>query len=434
VSPADAAMAALRDEVEGLIARARAAAPAMAAASTAQKHAFLAAVADGLLHGAPGLEAANQRDVDAALAAGRSAALVDRLRLQGARLTGLAAAVREVMALADPVGAVTRGEVRPNGLEVRKQRIPLGIIGIVYEARPNVTVDAAALALKAGNTVILRGGSEARHSNAALITLLRNALQQAGLPADAVQAPASTDHRLVEVLVGVRGGLDLVIPRGGTALIEAVTEAARVPVIQHYQGVCHIFVEGTADLALAVQVAVNAKASRPAVCNAMEALLVDTAIAAEALPRLATALRQAGVQLRACPRSLAVLAATADSHGPAVTAASPADYGHEFGDLTCLVALVDGLPAALDHIRRYGSRHTEAILTRDLGAAQAFVQGVDASCVLVNASTRFNDGGCLGLGAEIGISTSKLHAYGPMGLEALTAERFVVFGQGQVRT
>jgi glutamate-5-semialdehyde dehydrogenase len=324
------------------------------------------------------------------------------------------------------VGELTGGWRRPNGLEVRRIRTPLGVIGVIYEARPNVTVDAAVLCLKAGNAVILRGSAEARNTNAILLAQVRRALAEVGLPADAAQAPESTTHEAIEALVSIPGGLDVVIPRGGPALIDAVNRAARVPVIQHYQGVCHVFVEATADLATAVEVVINAKVQRPGVCNAMEALLVDAAIADEALPTLVAALRCHGVELRACERARAVV--------PDLAPARPEDYGREFLDLVALVCVVDGIEGALAHIRRYGSNHTEAILTRDLGAANRFAREVDASCVVINASTRFNDGGCLGLGAEIGISTSRLHCYGPMGLTALTTERFVVHGDGQVRT
>ncbi len=413
--------------MDRLIAAARTTLPALAAAPSALKDRFLRALADRLRQQQPAVLAANALDVAAALEAGRSAALVDRLRLDAARLESLAKSVLEVAALPDPVGQITRGDLRPNGLEVRRQRVPIGLIGMIYEARPGVTVDAAALAVKAGNAVILRGGSESQHSNDVLAQLVREALAAVGLPQDAVQVPKTYERGLVDALVGRVGGLDLVIPRGGTALIDAVNRAARVPVIQHYQGICHVYIDASADLDMAEAIALNAKAQRPGVCNAMEALLVDAAIADTAIPRLVRALQGAGVEVRGCPQTIAL-------GGPGVTPAAEADYGCEFLDLICLCRVVDGLSGALQHIRQYGSRHTEAIVTRDLQRARDFVTGVDASCVLVNASTRFNDGGCLGLGAEIGISTNKLHAFGPMGLEALTVERFVVFGQGQVRS
>jgi glutamate-5-semialdehyde dehydrogenase len=417
----------LETETRALLQRARAAAVHLAPAPTAAKNLFLEHVARLIVEQTPAILHANATDLESAQAVGRNTAFLDRLRLTEKSLQSLAATVREVAALPDPVGAITSGSRRPNGLDVRRQRVPLGVIGMVYESRPNVTVDAAALCVKAGNAVVLRGGSEAAHSNAAFLNLLRQALLLAGLPQDAVQAPASLDHKAIDALVSVPGGLDLVIPRGGTALIDAVNRVARVPVIQHYKGVCHVFVHAAADLELAERVVVNAKAQRPGVCNAAEAILIDAAIANEAVPRLVDALRAAGVEVRGCPRTQALV-------HDRVVPATEADDGCEYLDLIALMRVVDGLQGAIDHIRAFGSLHTEAILTTDLNAAQRFVDLVDASCVMVNASTRFNDGGCLGLGAEIGISTSKLHAYGPMGLESLTTERFVVFGQGQIRT
>jgi len=416
---------ALASQVEGLLARARGAAPAIALASTAAKDAFVAATADLIEVRADAIRAANAADL--AAASDRGDAFVDRLRLDAPRLAALAASTREIVLLPDPVGAITRTVVRPNGLVVARERVPLGVIGIIYEARPNVTVDAAVLCVKAGNCAILRGGSEAYHTNLALGAVLRDALAGAGLPPDAIQLPATTDRALVDALVGRAGGLDLCIPRGGSALIAAVSAAARVPVVQHYQGVCHVYVDAAADLEMAEAIVCNAKAQRPGVCNAMEALLVDAAIAPTAVPRLCRALAALGVAIAACPRARAL--------APDCTVdATEADFGREYLSLACLCAVVDGVDGAIAHIRRHGSRHTEAIVTADAAIARRFVAAVDASCAIVNASTRFNDGGCLGLGAEIGISTTKLHAYGPMGLEALTAERFVVHGQGQVRT
>ncbi len=418
---------ALAAETRTLLAAARAAATVLAPASTQLKNAFLARTAALLLEKQQEIVEANSADLALAVAAGRNAAFVDRLRLDARAIANLARSVGEIEALPDPVGMITSGSRRPNGLEVRKQRIPIGVIGIIYESRPGVTIDAAALCIKAGNAVVLRGGSEAQRSNRILAELLREALHAAGLPADAVQVPQSQDRAAIDALVSVPGGLDLVIPRGGTALIEAVQRSARVPVIQHYQGVCHLFVHAAADLEKAARVVVNAKAQRPGVCNAVEAILVDAAIAPSAVPKLCAELRAAQVEIRGCERVQAL-------EGAAVVPATDADLGHEYLDLIVLMRVVDGLDGAIAHIRRYGSGHTEGILTEDLGAAQRFIAEVDASCVVVNASTRFNDGGCLGLGAEIGISTSKLHAYGPMGLEALTAEKYVVIGNGQVRT
>jgi glutamate-5-semialdehyde dehydrogenase len=417
----------IHTEVRAVLLRARAATAALRTASTARKNAFLQAMDGRLADHAAEIAAANAADLAEAKAAGRGAAFLDRLRLDAKGLAGLRLAVREIAALPDPVGTITSGSRRPNGLEVRRQRVPLGVIGIVYEARPNVTVDAAALCVKAGNCVVLRGGSEARRTSGVLVDHLRAALAQAGLPEDAVQQPSTFDRSAIDALVSVPAGLDVVIPRGGEALIAAVNKAARVPVIQHYKGVCHLFVHASADLDLAERVIVNAKCQRPGVCNAVEAILVDSAIASVAVPRLAVALRDRGVEVRACPRSSALAP-------DATTPAEDGDYGCEFLDLVCLMRVVDGLDGALEHIARYGSNHTEGILTRDLAAANRFVDAVDCSCAVVNASTRFNDGGQLGLGAEIGISTTKLHAYGPMGLESLTTERFVVVGDGQVRT
>lgn len=432
VSPDATSLAA---HVQELLQRARAAAAPLASASTAAKNAFLHRVAAQLHEQAEAILAANARDVQSAEASGRPAAMVDRLRLTQASLGQLASAVRDIAGQSDPVGQTTAGAIQPSGIEVRKVRIPLGVIAMIYEARPGVTIDAAALCIKAGNAVILRGGSEAQHSNAALVALLQEALQFCGLPQHAVQAPAHTDREVVDLLIGDPHGLDLVIPRGGVALIEAVSRASRVPVIQHYQGICHIYVAASADLDAAQAIVVNAKCQRPGVCNAMEALLIDAAIAPQAVPRLLAALTAAGTEVRACPQTLAIWQEAQPNAGPgAVVPAQADDYGQEFLDLRCLVAVVDGYDAAVAHIRRYGSRHTEAILSQDLTQTTRFVREVDASCVVVNASTRFNDGGCLGLGAEIGISTTKLHAYGPMGLTALTAEKFVVFGQGQVRS
>ncbi len=417
--------AAIAAEVERLIAAGRAAALALFASDRQSRQRFVHKTAALLTEQAQNLVQANARDL--AANPNLSSALRDRLRLDADRISAMARDTAAVAELPEVVGAIVGRQTMPNGLVVERQRVPLGLIAIIYEARPNVTIDAAVLSVLAGNAVILRGGSEAAHSNQALVEILRQALQFAALPPDAVQIPTTRDRGLVDALVGRPGGVDLAIPRGGTALIEAVTRAARVPVIQHYQGVCHLYVDGSADLAMATRIAVNAKAQRPGVCNAMEALLIDAAIADRAVPVLAQALHQAGVQVRGCPRTLARAAATA-------IAATDADYGREFLDLQCLCAVVDGLEGAMDHIRRYGSHHTEAIVASDPAIADAFVRGVDASCVAINASTRLNDGSCLGLGAEIGISTTKLHAYGPMGLEALTAVRFVARGQGQVRT
>ena len=415
----------LVDHTHQLLDRARRAANLLAPASTDQKNAFLDRVAALLLARTDTIVAANGRDLARGRERGLSAAFLDRLSLSEAAVQALAATVIEIRTLPDPVARITYGARRPNGLLVQRVRIPLGVIGMVYESRPNVTIDAGCLCIKAGNAVVLRGGSDASESNAALLALLRQALVDVGLPEDAAQAPAGSGHDAIQALVSVSGGLDLVIPRGGTRLIEAVNKWARVPVIQHYHGVCHLFVHAAADLRAAAAVVVNAKAQRPGVCNALEGLLIDAAIAATAAPLLVAALQEAGVQVRGCPLTRALC--------PQVVAATDDDYGREFLDLICFVRVVDGLDGAIAHIEAYGSGHTEGILTTELSAANHFVSRVQASCVVVNASTRFNDGGQLGLGAEIGISTSKLHAYGPMGLESLTAEKYVVMGDNHVR-
>ena len=417
---------ALLAETRAVLQRARQASWAMAEASGEQKNRWLRHCAQKLLAERDAIVAANQIDLENASNAGRSAAMVDRLRLDDRGIAGLVAALHEIAALPNPVGRLTAGEVRPEGFEVRRQRVPLGVIGMVYESRPNVTVDAAALCLKAGNAVVLRGGSEAVRSNAALLAILRASLHETGLPIDAVQQPATAAREAIAALLADPNGLDLCIPRGGTQLIDFVNQVARVPVIQHYQGVCHLYVHAAADLAQATRVIVNAKAQRPGVCNALEAVLIDAAVADAAVPMLAAALAAAHVEVRGCSLTIA---RAPDCAIPA----QPEDYGREFLDYVCLMHVVADLDAAVAHIRRHGSRHTEGILTRDLGAAQQFQQRVDASCIVVNASTRLNDGGCLGLGAEIGISTSKLHAYGPMGLESLTTERWLVVGDGHLR-
>jgi glutamate-5-semialdehyde dehydrogenase len=327
----------------------------------------------------------------------------------------------------DVLGEVTDETVRPNGLRVGRMRIPLGVVALIYESRPNVTSDAAALCLKAGNAVILRGGSEAIHSNRAIADALQAGLAESALPADSVQLIPVADREAIDVLVKQTDFVDLVIPRGGEGLIRAVTEKSWVPVLQHYKGVCHVFVDATADPDMATEIVVNAKVQRPGVCNAAETLLVHADAAESLLPQIAEALVERGVQLRACPRALEIL-------GDAATAADESDWGEEYLDLILAVRVVDDLDEAVAHIARYGSDHTEAIVTSDPASIEAFVSKVQSSTVVVNASTRFADGGQLGLGAEIGISTSKLHAYGPMGARELTTQKFVVFGEGQTRS
>jgi glutamate-5-semialdehyde dehydrogenase len=372
------------------------------------------------------IQAANLQDVEAAQAQGHAAAFIDRLRLSDKVFASMIKGLKEVAALPDPVGAVTGMWVRPNGLKVGKQRIPLGVIGFIYESRPNVTVDAAALCLKSGNAVILKGGKEALNSNLALARLMQDALAEAGAPPAAVQVIPSTAREATLELLKQDELVDLIIPRGGEGLIRFVAEHSRIPVLKHYKGVCHIFVDESADLEMAEEVCFNAKVQRPGVCNAMETMLVHEAAAPGFLPRMGARFRQAQVELRGCSRTRQI--------DPQVSPAQAEDWGAEFLDLILAVQVVPDLDAALAHIARYSSNHTEAIITRDYARAQRFLQEVDSSVVLVNASTRFNDGGELGLGAEIGINTSKLHAFGPMGLEELTTTKFIVYGDGQIRT
>ncbi|MGE5310757.1 MAG: glutamate-5-semialdehyde dehydrogenase [Nitrospirota bacterium] len=403
----------------------RVAARLMAKAATEAKNRALRATAALLRQRRDDICAENDKDLVAAEKAGLTGAKLDRLRITDRVLEEMAAGLEEVAQLPDPVGAVTRMWTRPNGLQVGRMRIPLGVICIIYESRPNVTVDAAGLCLKAGNAVILRGGSEAIHSNGVLTRILQEAFQKGGLPDKAVQLVGSTDRRAVTELLRQEELIDLVIPRGGESLIRFVVEHAKMPVLKHYKGVCHIFVDEDADLDMAETVCMNAKVQRPGVCNAMETLLVHEKVAKAFLPRVARALEAAKVELRGCPHTLAIL--------PHIKAAAPDDWGMEFLDLILAVRVVPDMATAVQHIETYGSQHTEAIITSDYRRAHQFLQLVDSSVVLVNASTRFNDGYQLGLGAEIGISTSKLHAFGPMGVEELTTTKFVVYGNGQIR-
>lgn len=405
---------------------AKAAGRLVAKAGSERRSAALAAIADAVEARAADLLAANAEDVAAAENNGLAKAMVDRLRLDAGRIAAIARAVREVAALPDPVGETVKSWTRPNGLRVARRRIPLGVIAIIYEARPNVTTDAAALCLRAGNAVILRGGSEAFRSNQALMRAVAAGLEQAALPPAAVQLVPTTDRAAMAALLEHDEEIDLVIPRGGEALIRFVAERSRIPVIKHYRGNCHIFVERTADEGMALEICYNSKVQRPGVCNAVETILVDEAIAHSFLPKLADRLGKAGVELRGDERARAVV--------PALKAATEDDFAAEFLDLVCAVGVVSGLGGAVRHIERYGSSHTESIVTRDQDAARRFLDEVDSSCVMVNASTRFADGGELGLGAEIGISTTRLHAYGPMGAEELTTTKFVVIGEGQTRT
>jgi glutamate-5-semialdehyde dehydrogenase len=411
--------------IRSLALRCRDASAAVAQLSTTDKNALLLAMADALQADADAILQANARDIDAARHKGIGGALLDRLMLDGARLDAIAAALREVAALPDPVGQVTRREVRPNGIVVERVRVALGVVAMVYEARPNVTADAAALCLKAGNGVILRGGSEALHSNTAIASALRRALCECGLPEDALVLIEDLRRETMVELLQLSDIVDLAIPRGGEGLIRFVAEHARVPVIKHYKGVCHLFVDAHADPELALRLLLDGKVSRPGVCNALETLLVHADVAETFLPAAGRALQARGVELRGDDRTRALL--------PGVTMATEDDYAAEFLDLVLAVRVVDSLEQAIAHIRRFGSDHTEVIATGDAAAAERFVQALRSAVVMVNASSRFSDGGELGLGAEIGISTTRLHAYGPMGAESLTIERYVVRGEGQTR-
>ena len=416
----------IRSSVEALARRAKEAARALAPLSANRKNDVLLRVARALREpSSAAVLDANAADVEDAKRAGLSAAMIDRLRLDRARLLAIASAVEEVVRLPDPVGQIVESRRLANGLEVGRMRVPLGLVGIIYESRPNVTVDTAALCLKSGNACLLRGGKEAFRSNEALAAIFDQALGAAGLDRATVSLLPTTDREATLAMIGLSGIVDLVIPRGGEGLIRFVVENARVPVIQHYKGVCHLYVDGDADLEMATSIAINAKVQRPGVCNALETLLVDAAGAEAALPKLAGALREQGVSLRGDARARAVV--------PDLVPASDADWDTEYLDLILSIAVVDGIDGALAHVAKHGTFHTEAIVTRSYEKAERWLREVDASLVLVNASTRFNDGGQLGLGAEVGISTTKLHAYGPMGLSELCTLKWIARGSGQIR-
>lgn len=403
----------------------RDAAQQIAQLSTDAKNALLRAMAAALEADVGSILEANSKDMASAEGKGTTGAMLDRLKLDPQRLAGIAKALREVAELPDPVGQVTRRETRPNGIAIERVRVPLGVVAMIYEARPNVTADAAALCLKAGNGVILRGGSEAIRSNTAIAASLKRALRQAGLPDAALTLVTDLRRETMLELLQLTDIVDLAIPRGGEGLIRFVAEHARVPVIKHYKGVCHFFVDASADLNLALRLLVDGKVSRPSACNSLETLLVHADIANDFLPAAASALAERSVEVRGDTRSSALMA-----EAKPVT---EDDYAAEFLDLVIAVRVVDSLDDAIAHIRQYGSDHTEVIATRDESNAERFVHSLRSAVVMVNASSRFSDGGELGLGAEIGISTTRLHAYGPMGLEALTVERFVVRGTGQTR-
>jgi len=412
--------------MQGVGEAARAASRALARADSAAKDRALAAIAAALRRDAARLLAANAEDVAAAKSRGADAAFVDRLTLTSRSVEAMAKGVEEIVALPDPVGEITDLRFRPTGIQVGRMRVPLGVVGIIYESRPNVTVDAAALCLKAGNATILRGGSEAQQSNAAIAACVQEGLRAAGLPETAVQVVATTDRAAVGHLIADEKHVDVIVPRGGKSLIERISREAKVPVIKHLDGVCHVFVDAAADLDKAVAIADNAKTQRYAPCNTMETLLVHAGIAARVLPPLAAIYAAKGVELRGCERSRAIV--------QAMLPATEDDWTTEYLAPILAVRVVDTLDDAIEHIAKYGSQHTDAIVTEDYTAALRFLREVDSSSVMVNASTRFADGFEYGLGAEIGISTNKLHARGPVGLEGLTSQKWVVLGSGQVRT
>lgn len=416
----------LREMVVELAKKAKSASRELAKLNTAMKNEVLREVAKRLREKREELKEINAKDVNLALSQGYSKAFIDRLTLTDKVIEAMAKGLEEVAGLPDPVGEIVKMWRRPNGLLVGRMRIPLGVIAIIYESRPNVTIDSAGLCFKSGNAVILRGGKEAINSNLFLVEIFREVLKERGLPLDAVQIVPTPERKAMEYLLELEEYIDLVIPRGGEGLIRFVTEKARMPVIKHYKGVCHVYVDNEADLEKAVRIAVNAKCQRPGVCNAMETLLVHKEIAPKFLPKVAEEYKNYGVEIRGCPETLKYI--------PWAKPAKEEDYGYEFLDLILAVKVVSSLEEAIEHISKYGSNHTEAIVTENYGKAMKFLQEVDASLVLVNASTRFNDGGELGLGAEIGISTTKLHAYGPMGLEELTTTKFIALGDGQIRT
>jgi len=416
----------IRETVLEIAKNARAASYKLSGLSSADKDGALLELADQLMPHADYILEENEKDVEYARRQGLSKAMIDRLTLDEAKIDEMAKGLREVAALPDPVGKITSMWRRPNGLLVGRMRIPLGVIGVIYESRPNVTADAAALCFKSGNAVILRGGSEAIRSNTALSLLFRGVLRIKGLPEDAVQFIPTVEREAVNVMLELEEYIDLIIPRGGEELIRAVVSQSRIPVIKHYKGVCHIFVDESADLEMAYTICMNAKTQRPGVCNAMETLLIHRNIADSFLPEMAVRLRKAGVTLRGCEKTCAIV--------PDVEVAKEEDWYAEYLDLILAVRVVENLDEAVAHIEKYGSLHTESIITRDYTNSQRFLAEVNSSTVLVNASTRFSDGFQLGLGAEIGISTTKLHAFGPMGLEELTTTKFIVYGNGQVRT
>ncbi len=412
--------------IEDMAEKARKAARKIAVLSTDVKNKVLLSTAEKLSDARAKLQEENRKDLEKGQAKGLSSAFLDRLELSDKVIDSMVQGLKEVASLPDPVGEVTKMWKRPNNLLVGRVRIPLGVIGMIYESRPNVTIDAAALCLKAGNAVILKGGSDAIHSNLALAQILQEALDENQVPKEAVQVVPTTDRSAVTELLAREEEIDLIIPRGGEGLIRFVVENSKIPVLKHYKGVCHCYVDRGCDEDMATEICFNSKVQRPGVCNAMEGMLVHQDVAPSFLPKMGERFKEAGVEIRGCKRTCELLSYAVP--------ATEEDWGTEFLDLILAVKVVSSMDEAMDYIDRYGSNHTEAIITRDYARARRFLNEVDASLVLVNASTRFNDGGQLGLGAEIGISTSKLHAYGPMGLEELTTTKFIAFGDGQVRS
>ncbi|PIE59534.1 MAG: glutamate-5-semialdehyde dehydrogenase [Desulfobulbus propionicus] len=415
----------LETAVQEMAQRARAAARKMASVSTAVKNQILADIAAGLAAKKEYLLAENAKDMTAADAKGIAPAMLNRLQLTDDVINSMIKGVQEIIALDDPVGEVAKMRQRPSGIYVGRMRVPLGVVCMIYESRPNVTIDAAVLCLKAGNVVLLRGGSEAIHSNLALAEIMQEALSRSDVDPAIVQVVPFTDRQAVDVLLQQEECIDLVIPRGGEGLIRAVTRKSMIPVLKHYKGVCHVYIDKYAQQDMAVDIVINGKAQRPGVCNAVEGVLVHKDCAAAIIPELTGALMKEKVKVLGCTETCRL--------GKGVQAAADSDWGTEFLALTLVMKVVSGMDEAMDYIARYGSRHTETIITDSFERSQQFLREVDASAVMVNASTRFNDGGQFGLGAEIGISTTKLHAYGPMGLNELTTQKFVVMGQGEVR-
>ena len=415
----------LETTIKNMAKAARGAALKMGRCSAGVKNAVLLNIAEGLQDGVAFIQQENEKDLTRAKEMGLSAAMIDRLTVTDATIQSMVDGLKEVAQLNDPVGSLSQSWLRPNGLQVSRMRIPLGVIATIYESRPNVTVDAAGLCLKAGNAVILRGGSEALDSNKALAAIIQRAFKKTGLAEETVQVVPVRDRVAVNALLKQEEFIDLVIPRGGEGLIRFVVENSKVPVLKHYKGVCHVYVDAGADLEMAERICLNAKVQRPGVCNAMETLLVHGSQASEFLPKMAQRFSEAGVEIRGCEETCRLL--------PDTVKAKDADWPADYLDLLLAVKVVNSMDDAIAHIAEYSSSHTEAIVTRNYDRARRFLREVDSSVVLVNASTRFNDGGQLGLGAEIGISTSKLHAFGPMGLEELTTTKFVVMGSGQIR-